>query len=185
MVVRLVIGLLLTVAAFAVAGRRVLWLSKLIRTGQPAPGRLDGAPARLRAEVAEVFGQRKLLKWSVPGVAHFLTFWGFVVLALTIIGEHPGLTGRDLSGAIGITEAAGSGLVRTLMADHLVLDVAPTGSGNRRRLQLSDAGEDLLHRSSEALGESFDALVAGLDIDPGALAETVHTITTALKADSR
>ena len=35
-------------------------------------------PARLRAELAEVFGQRKLLKWSVPGVAHFLTFWGFL-----------------------------------------------------------------------------------------------------------
>lgn len=112
-----------------------------------------------------------------------LTFRRF--LALTIIGEHPGLTGRDLSGAIGITEAAGSGLVRTLMAEHLVLDVAATGSGNRRRLQLSDAGEDLLRRSGEALGESFDAFVAGLDIDPGVLAETVHTITTALKADSR
>ncbi len=112
-----------------------------------------------------------------------LTFRRF--LALTIIGEHPGLTGRDLSGAIGITEAAGSGLVRSLMADHLVIDVAATGSGNRRRLQLSDDGEDLLHRSGEALGESFDAFVAGLDIDPGALAETVHTITTALKADSR
>lgn len=112
-----------------------------------------------------------------------LTFRRF--LALTIIAEHPGLTGRDLSGAIGITEAAGSGLLRTLMADHLVLDVAPTGSGNRRRLQLSEAGEDLLRRSAEALGESFDAFVAGLDIDPVALAETIHTITTALKADSR
>jgi len=112
-----------------------------------------------------------------------LTFRRF--LALTIIGEHPGLTGRDLSGAIGITEAAGSGLVRALMADRLVLDVASTGSGNRRRLQLSDTGEDLLRRSGEALGDSFDTFVAGLDIDPVALAETVHTITTALRADSR
>jgi Fe-S oxidoreductase len=93
--VRLVLGLLLTVAAFAVAGRRVWWLSRLIRTGQPAPGRLDGAPARLRAEVAEVFGQRKLLKWSVPGVAHFLTFWGFIVLALTIIEAWGALFDRD------------------------------------------------------------------------------------------
>src|SRR5215218_5082729 len=83
--VRLVLGLLMTVAAFAVAGRRVWWLSRLTRAGQPAPGRLDGAPARLKVEVAEVFGQRKLLKWSVPGVAHFLTFWGFVILGLTII----------------------------------------------------------------------------------------------------
>src|SRR5689334_783827 len=81
--VRLVLGLLFTVTALAVAGRRVWWLSRLIRTGQPAPGRMERVPARLRAEATEVLGQRRLLKWSVPGVAHFLTFWGFVVLGLT------------------------------------------------------------------------------------------------------
>ncbi|HVC74626.1 MAG TPA: (Fe-S)-binding protein, partial [Mycobacteriales bacterium] len=95
MTVRLVLGLLFTVAALAVAGRRVWWLSRLIRTGQPAPGRLDRVPARLRAEVAEVFGQRKLLTWSVPGVAHFLTFWGFIVLILTIVEAWGGLFDRD------------------------------------------------------------------------------------------
>jgi len=94
-VVRLVIGLLLTVAAFAVAGRRVWWLSRLVRLGQPAPGRMDGVPDRLKAELAEVLGQRKLLKWSVPGVAHFLTFWGFIVLGLTIIEAWGGLFDRD------------------------------------------------------------------------------------------
>jgi Fe-S oxidoreductase len=75
----------MTVVALAIAGRRVFWLYRLIRTGQPARGRLDGAAGRVKAEVAEVLGQRKLLTWSVPGVAHFLTFWGFLVLALTII----------------------------------------------------------------------------------------------------
>jgi Fe-S oxidoreductase len=92
---RLVLGLLLTVAALAVAGRRVWWLVRLVRTGQPAPGRTDGAAARLRAEVTEVFGQRKLLKWSAPGVAHFLTFWGFVILGLTIIEAWGALFDRD------------------------------------------------------------------------------------------
>ena len=95
MTVRLVLGLLMTVAAFAVAGRRVWWLTKLVRTGQPAPGRLDGLPARLWAETTEVLGQRKLLKWSVPGVAHFLTFWGFIVLGLTIVEAWGGLFDRD------------------------------------------------------------------------------------------
>ncbi|MEN3361826.1 MAG: hypothetical protein V7637_5808, partial [Mycobacteriales bacterium] len=84
-ILRLIIGLGLTAVALAVAGRRVWWLYRLIKVGQPAPGRTDGAAARLRVEVAEVFGQRKLLKWSVPGAAHFLTFWGFVILGLTII----------------------------------------------------------------------------------------------------
>ena len=95
MTVRLVLGLLFTVAALAIAGRRVWWLSRLVRTGQPAPGRVAGVPSRLRAELAEVLGQRKLLKWSVPGVAHFLTFWGFIVLILTIIEAWGGLFDRD------------------------------------------------------------------------------------------
>jgi Fe-S oxidoreductase len=92
---RLIIGLVLTAVAFALAGRRLWWLYRLIRTGQPAPGRLDGAGARLRAEVSEVFGQRKLLSWSVPGVAHFLTFWGFVILGLTIIEAWGALFDKD------------------------------------------------------------------------------------------
>jgi Fe-S oxidoreductase len=92
---RLALGLLMTAAAFAIAGRRVWWLYRLLQVGQPAPGRLDGAGARLRAEFAEVFGQRRLLKWTVPGVAHFLTFWGFVILGLTIIEAWGALFDRN------------------------------------------------------------------------------------------
>ena len=95
MTLRLVLGLLMTVVAVAVAGRRVLWLNRLIRSGQPAPGRTDGVGPRLRSELLEVFGQAKLLKWSVPGVAHFLTFWGFVVLGLTIIEAWGALFDAD------------------------------------------------------------------------------------------
>jgi len=106
--VRLVLGLLFTVTALAVAGRRVWWLSRLIRTGQPAPGRMERVPARLRAEATEVLGQRRLLKWSVPGVAHFLTFWGFVVLGLTIIEAWGALFDRDFHiPAIGRWRAVG------------------------------------------------------------------------------
>ncbi|HUP99808.1 MAG TPA: (Fe-S)-binding protein, partial [Aeromicrobium sp.] len=32
-----------------------------------------------------VFGQKRLLKWTVPGVAHAITFWAFIILTLTII----------------------------------------------------------------------------------------------------
>ena len=40
MVVRIVVGLVLTVAAFALAGRRLWWLARVGRTGQPAPERI-------------------------------------------------------------------------------------------------------------------------------------------------
>src|SRR4051794_13452311 len=86
MTIRIVLGSLLTVAALAVAGRRGWWPVRLIRTGQPAGGfRIENIPGRVETELTEVIGQRRLLKWSIPGVAHALTFWGFVVLGLTII----------------------------------------------------------------------------------------------------
>jgi len=86
---RIIIGLALTVIAFAIAGRRLWWLYRLATSGQPAPERIDALrehPGRgAETEATEVLGQRKLLQWTVPGIAHFLTFWGFTILLLTII----------------------------------------------------------------------------------------------------
>ena len=88
MIVRLVLGLLITAVALAIAGRRVWFLTRLIAAGQPSPGRLDNWPKRLLGQVVEVFGQARLLKWNVPGIAHFFVFWGFLVLFLTIIEAY-------------------------------------------------------------------------------------------------
>ncbi len=85
MALRLTITLIMLVLTAAIAGRRIVWLVRLIRSGRPTPGRLDGIGDRLRAELVEVLGQRKLLKWSVPGLAHFFTFWGFIVLGITVV----------------------------------------------------------------------------------------------------
>src|SRR5690349_14627357 len=91
MVLRLVIGLGATVIAMAIAGRRVWWLYRLISAGQPAPGRLTGVGERLRLELTEVIGQKRLLKWSVPGLAHAFTFWGFLILGATILEAYGAL----------------------------------------------------------------------------------------------
>ncbi|MFP5218596.1 MAG: heterodisulfide reductase-related iron-sulfur binding cluster [Actinomycetes bacterium] len=85
---RMVLGLLITVVCLAIAARRVAFLVRMIAAGQPSPGRLDGAVRRFAAHTVEVFGQKRLLKWSVPGVAHFFVFWGFVILFLTIIEAY-------------------------------------------------------------------------------------------------
>ena len=67
----MVVGLVLTALALAVAGLRVWWLKRLAFTGQPAPERVayarDHVPGDLKAQLTEVIGQRKLLKWSIPG----------------------------------------------------------------------------------------------------------------------
>ena len=91
MALRLTIALLMLVLTAVIAGRRIAWLVKLIRSGQQAPGRWDGIGERLRAQVVEVFGQRRLLRWSAPGLAHFFTFWGFVILFATIVEAYGAL----------------------------------------------------------------------------------------------
>jgi Fe-S oxidoreductase len=100
-VLRMIIGLALTIVAFAVAGRRLWWLSRLALSGQPAPERLEYAkehvPGEVRTQLTEVIGQRKLLKWSVPGAAHAATFWGFIVLLLTIIEAYGDLFSRTFA----------------------------------------------------------------------------------------
>ncbi|MFI5065035.1 MAG: 4Fe-4S dicluster domain-containing protein, partial [Streptosporangiales bacterium] len=102
MVVRIVIGLVLTAAAFALAGRRLWWLLRVGRTGQPAPERIEAVrqhPGRdAGTELTEVIGQRKLLKWTVPGLAHAFTFWGFTVLLLTIIETYGNLFDKKFPG---------------------------------------------------------------------------------------
>ncbi|MGC2174306.1 MAG: (Fe-S)-binding protein [Acidimicrobiales bacterium] len=95
MLARIIIGLGLTVILFSIAGRRFYWVSRLIRSGQPAPRRWNGFRKVTDAEVVEVAGQRKLLKWTVPGLAHFFTMWGFTILLATIIEAYGSLFDRN------------------------------------------------------------------------------------------
>src|SRR5215469_4178188 len=101
MILRMVVGLVLTVAAFGLFGRRLWYLKRLAFSGQPAPERLEYArgnvPVELKTQLTEVLGQRKLLKWSVPGAAHAATFWGFLVLMLTILEAYGALFSRTFS----------------------------------------------------------------------------------------
>src|ERR1700754_3278570 len=70
--------------------RRVGWLVKLTLSGQQVSDRTDDIGTRVWTQVSEVLGQRKLLKWSIPGLAHFFTMWGFIIL-LTVYIEAYGL----------------------------------------------------------------------------------------------
>ena len=88
---RLVVGLLATAIVLVFAARRVQFLTKLIRSGQPVgdeAGRKDDIPDRIKAQFTEVFGQKRLLKWSIPGIAHFFTMWGFFILATVYLEAY-------------------------------------------------------------------------------------------------
>jgi len=100
-IARMIVGLVVTVLALAIAGRRLWWLKRLAFSGQPAPERVarvrEHSGRDVSTEATEVLGQRKLLKWTVPGTAHFLTFWGFTILLLTIIESFGALFTKTFS----------------------------------------------------------------------------------------
>ena len=119
MVLRMTVGLALTAIALAVAGSRLWWLKRLAFSGQPAPERVAAVRAHpgrdVETQATEVIGQRKLLKWSVPGAAHAATFWGFIVLLLTIIEAYGNLFSRTFA-IPGIGHWAFIGFIEDLFA---------------------------------------------------------------------
>jgi Fe-S oxidoreductase len=126
MVLRMIVGLGLTAIALAVAGRRLWFLKRLAFSGQPAPERLEYARTHaatdLKTQLTEVIGQRKLLKWTVPGMAHAATFWGFIVLVLTIIEAYGSLFRRTFA-IPGIGHWAATGFIEDLFATGVLAGI--------------------------------------------------------------
>lgn len=98
MLIRIVVGVLMIAVVGVFAVKRVLWLTTLIRSGQPMSegnNRKDHLKQRITTQFEEVFGQTRLLRWSVPGIAHFFTMWGFFVLATVYIEAFGQLVDHD------------------------------------------------------------------------------------------
>ncbi len=95
--VRIILGMLFTLAAFIIGGRRLFWLFKLVRSGKKPDKRSSALLKRLSIEMVEVIGQKKLLKKKVPGLAHAFTFWGFLILGFTIIEAWGDLFDRNFA----------------------------------------------------------------------------------------
>jgi Fe-S oxidoreductase len=150
---RIIIGLALTAVAAVIAGRRLWWLYRLGTTGQPAPERIEALrshPGRgAETQVTEVFGQRKLLQWTIPGVAHFLTFWGFVILILTIIEAYGDLFSKTFA-IPGIGHWAFTGFLEDLVTVGVLVGIItfavirlrsdPKREGRRSRFSGSHTG---------------------------------------------
>lgn len=81
-------------------------------------------------------------------------------LALYLIGAGGAETQRGLAELLGVTEPSVSRMVRVLEGSGLVVVSADPGGGNRRRLRLSEAGEQCVRRwgglLEERLAETVD-----------------------------
>lgn len=102
MVEKVLMTLLILVSLGAFA-RRSAELVGYLRLGAPEDRRPRNWYQKIKEQVLVVFGQRKLLQWSIPGLMHFFIFWGFIVLFTTIVeafgavyqeGFHLPLIGR-------------------------------------------------------------------------------------------
>jgi Fe-S oxidoreductase len=69
------------------AARRIQFLYGLVRVAAPQPERVtrDAIVGNLKYLLIKVLGQKKLLKWTLPGIAHFFVFWAFLVIQTTLL----------------------------------------------------------------------------------------------------
>jgi Fe-S oxidoreductase len=86
-VVRIVSGVAVIAFFGAWAVRRGMFLLRLVQAAKPNPERniRRALKANLRHALVNIFGNKKLLKWSLPGIAHFWVMWAFFVLQTTLL----------------------------------------------------------------------------------------------------
>ena len=115
MLTRYPIGLFVSAVALSIAGLRLRRIFGLIASGAEAPDRTASWQRRAKVELEEVGAQRRLLRWTVPGLAHAFTFWGFSVLILTIIEAYGDLFEKNFA-IPGIGHSAFIGFVEDFFA---------------------------------------------------------------------
>jgi hypothetical protein len=69
-------------AAFSYSGYRFSLLYKLMKAQQGHGPKLDRIPARIGATLANVLGQKAVLRKKYIGLAHTMIFWGFIIITV-------------------------------------------------------------------------------------------------------
>ena len=96
----LIIGLVMNAIALPAAAHRVFFLYRVAANGQPAPDRFEGVMGHLFASikrtVVEVLGQKKLLKWTLPGLMHSFVMYAFLILATVYLEAYITLFARTV-----------------------------------------------------------------------------------------
>jgi MarR family transcriptional regulator, organic hydroperoxide resistance regulator len=85
-------------------------------------------------------------------------------LALFAVRECGG-TQRDMARWLGLSEPSASRMVRVLADDGLLEAKALVGRGNRRQVQLTAKGDELVDRCGELLEARFEELVKLCGVD--------------------
>lgn len=74
-----ILSSLIILVALGAAGFNFYRIVRILRLSKPR-NRFQDNFRRLQITMAQVFGHEKLLRQRIPGIIHFLIFWGFVTL---------------------------------------------------------------------------------------------------------
>ena len=91
----IIVSLALTIVALGLLARAIARLVDVLRLGRPVVGRSSEGGVRTAAVVKETLGHTRMLKWSVPGVAHWLVFIGFFLLFATLVEAYGEIFDED------------------------------------------------------------------------------------------
>jgi Fe-S oxidoreductase len=95
--IAILVSVVITLAALALVGQAVSRMVAVVRLGQPDPGRRGDVGARAGTTAREVLGHTRMLKWGVPGAAHWFVMIGFGALVGTLIEAYGELFNPDFS----------------------------------------------------------------------------------------
>jgi Fe-S oxidoreductase len=82
------VSLTITVVAVAMVLRTAARMTRIVRLGRPDPERFDRPARRARTMLTETLGHTRMLRWSVPGLAHWGVFLGFIVLFGSLVEAY-------------------------------------------------------------------------------------------------
>ena len=82
------VSLTITVVAVAMVARTATRMVSVLRLGRPDPDRFDVPARRVKTVLTETLGHTRMLKWSVPGFAHWAVFIGFAGLFGSLVEAY-------------------------------------------------------------------------------------------------
>jgi DNA-binding MarR family transcriptional regulator len=103
-------------------------------------------------------------------------------LALYMVGAEGADTQRALAERLGISEPSVSRLVRILAEDGWLQAASERGEGNRKRLRLTVAGDQLVQRWGAELEERFAALLEAAGVPYRAYRIHTHRLLATLES---
>ncbi|HET9779901.1 MAG TPA: Fe-S oxidoreductase, partial [Propionibacteriaceae bacterium] len=87
-IVAIVVALAVSVVGVVLFIRAVASIVRVVKLGQPAPGRGDHRGQRWRNMLAETLGHTRMLQWTKVGAAHWFVFIAFGALIFTLITAY-------------------------------------------------------------------------------------------------